>query len=130
MADEDKKSRFAELSMELMGAKLVGEFVQQVWAAASKEVKAELAEAVVKRVTAQLRDGSGYQVTEAIGIPLRAALTAEAQRQLDGRKSELIEVVRRGLESRWAGAVEDVTSRLLKSATEAVKNGIKWPSIY
>lgn len=63
MNNEQDKSRFAELAMELMGSKMVGDIVRDIWANASPEVKRELADKVVAKIGAALDKESLFSET-------------------------------------------------------------------
>lgn len=74
MSDElkERQSRFGELAMELMGADFARKFIQQVWDEASPAVKKDLADGILKRLTAdaakegRMTGASVYTVLERV----------------------------------------------------------------
>ncbi len=85
MPGEDKQhSRFAELTMELMGSQLTAKVMEQVWSEATPEVRARLATAVLEKIEATIRDQNNWDLRKRIEVIVDAVTTerieAEAPR--------------------------------------------------
>lgn len=86
MNEQDNKSRFAELAMELMGSKMVAEVVRDIWANASPEVKRELADRVVAKIGEELGRASLHSEGREV---LRQAIDKSVEAHLPAVKERL-----------------------------------------
>jgi hypothetical protein len=87
----ESRSRFAELAVELLGSKLATELIRDVWQHANAEVKAELSDAVMGKITARVREMSAWDfdwVIKAEVPKIVAKLKAELEAGT-GRGAEL-----------------------------------------
>lgn len=117
----DKGARFAELALELFGAKAANEFVREVWASASPEVKQALADTVIVQLRSHLVDGSA-----STRWALDRAIESHAQQvvgdALRDRADEFARIVRAAIGDIAARVEREVGQYAEKAVREYAKN--------
>ena len=114
MTATDSPSRFAELATELLGAKAAAELIREVWATASPEVRQQLADAVVRKLTEEIAQGHGFRASDALRYELDKIGKEVAQQ----KAAEMEQATRAELDRVWEKTVrqraEDVVQRVLR----------------
>lgn len=118
--NEEKNSRFAELAMELFGAKETVSFLREAWAAASPESKTAIADALVGLVLAETKKDS-YAIHRVVDDEIAAmtrTILKDKEPELRARVSDALSAER--IESTVRHVIDDLSARLRKEAAEGL----------
>jgi uncharacterized membrane-anchored protein YjiN (DUF445 family) len=128
--DTQEKSRFAELAMELMGAQTAARFLEEVWRAASAEVKAELSEKVLRLVVQRL--DATMMSTSPFDNPIQGivsrVVSEAAEPHMEELKTRIFAVVKDQIEGHLVGEANQAARRCLDKATREVLERVRLSS--
>jgi hypothetical protein len=119
----ENTSRFAELAMELFGAKATSEFVKEIWASASSETKQQLADAVIEAMKAHVSKDNwtvGRHVESVLGRFLDDAAKTVVEARADALRAAIVARV----EESWHSAVARTSVSVLEKSIEAVRDTV------
>lgn len=115
--DEQEK---LDVAMEMLGGRLVGDFVREVWAKASEEQKKELADIVIGKVADFLKSDT-FDLRDIC----QRAVHAVAREYLDGIVETRKKQIKAKVEQMWPDAVEKAAKSALDLALSNVSDRMR-----
>ena len=118
----EKGTRFAELAVELLGARFAGDFLKEVWATASPEQRQVFADAILARVAQEQIVG---EVPAIVRQTVTQIVNAEVQRRIEEDRPRVDAMLATAVEKAIAGAVDSVVGWTKRAVAEKHIEAIK-----
>ncbi len=116
----DQKSRFVELANELMGARMVGDFVRDVWTATPADAKQVLARALVDTVTATVLKADDWGIRGIVAEAVKELAEAHREAVKEALRAEVERVIPLVIANAKQNLVNEVGRMFDAHAVEAI----------
>ncbi|MDP3766575.1 MAG: hypothetical protein Q8S13_01040 [Dehalococcoidia bacterium] len=120
--NSEKGTRFAELAVELLGARFAGDFLKEIWASASPDQRQAFADAILARVAQEQIVG---EVPTIVRQTVTQIVNAEVQRRIEADRPRINAVLTTAVEQAITGAVDSVVGWTRRAVAEKHIEAIK-----